>query len=250
MSKKILIVDDSPSIREVICFTLQNAGYNVLSAEDGIKALEFVNTNNDIDLIITDLYMPKVVQHLNSNKSFLKKYKLNKKHSTISKPHDYVGLYSNDSSVTYRTSKNYYGQIGFMIRVTSAQSWSKKLIMKLKASNKSGKSSFNSIENIITNKKTTNEEYYYELGEIERQLICGEKSNLLRKSNKDKMLVNSEEKRNAIKCIEENKKVYKEAVSKGFKVSQNKVLNKIAEFKKKVKETDNYNDYLSSELWL
>ncbi len=57
MSKKILIVDDSESIREIVSFTLENAGYTVLTANDGQDALKFLN-GDKIDLIITDLHMP------------------------------------------------------------------------------------------------------------------------------------------------------------------------------------------------
>ncbi|HAF28062.1 MAG TPA: two-component system response regulator [Bacteroidales bacterium] len=57
MSKNILIVDDSESIREVVSFTLENEGYNVLVGIDGKDALKFLD-GNTIDLIITDLHMP------------------------------------------------------------------------------------------------------------------------------------------------------------------------------------------------
>lgn len=59
MSKKILVVDDSVSIREVITFTLENAGYTVFSAEDAKHALKQLE-NTTVDLIITDLYMPEM----------------------------------------------------------------------------------------------------------------------------------------------------------------------------------------------
>ena len=59
MAKKIVIVDDSESIREVVSFTLENAGYDVLIGEDGEDAIKFFD-GRDIDLLITDLYMPKV----------------------------------------------------------------------------------------------------------------------------------------------------------------------------------------------
>jgi two-component system chemotaxis response regulator CheY len=59
MAKTILIVDDSESIREVVSFTLENEGYNVLIAVDGTDALRFLNGQN-IDLIITDLHMPEM----------------------------------------------------------------------------------------------------------------------------------------------------------------------------------------------
>lgn len=59
MTKTILIVDDSESIREVVRFTLENEGYNVLVANDGADALQFLN-GDPIDLIITDLHMPRM----------------------------------------------------------------------------------------------------------------------------------------------------------------------------------------------
>ena len=59
MGKKILIVDDSESIREVVSFTLENAGHNVLVGNDGKDALKFLD-GTKIDLIITDLHMPEM----------------------------------------------------------------------------------------------------------------------------------------------------------------------------------------------
>lgn len=59
MSKTILIVDDSESIREVVSFTLENAGYSVLIGTDGDDALKFLDGRN-IDLVITDLHMPNM----------------------------------------------------------------------------------------------------------------------------------------------------------------------------------------------
>ncbi len=59
MAKTILIVDDSESIREVVSFTLENEGYNVLVAIDGKDALKFLD-GTQIDLIITDLHMPNM----------------------------------------------------------------------------------------------------------------------------------------------------------------------------------------------
>lgn len=60
MAKTIVIVDDSESIREVVSFTLENAGYDVLVGVDGKDALKFFDGSNDIDLLITDLYMPNM----------------------------------------------------------------------------------------------------------------------------------------------------------------------------------------------
>ena len=59
MPKKILIVDDSESIREVVRFTLENEGFEVLVANDGTDALKFLD-GREIDMIITDLHMPEM----------------------------------------------------------------------------------------------------------------------------------------------------------------------------------------------
>jgi two-component system chemotaxis response regulator CheY len=59
MEKTILIVDDSESIREVVIFTLENAGYKVLSAVDGKDALRFLDGSH-LDMILTDLHMPNM----------------------------------------------------------------------------------------------------------------------------------------------------------------------------------------------
>jgi two-component system chemotaxis response regulator CheY len=59
MAKKILIVDDSESIREVVSFTLENEGYEVMVGIDGEDALKFLD-GREINLVITDLHMPKL----------------------------------------------------------------------------------------------------------------------------------------------------------------------------------------------
>ncbi len=58
MKKTILIADDSESVREVVSFTLINAGYNVLVGVDGEDAMKFLD-GKEIHLVITDLHMPK-----------------------------------------------------------------------------------------------------------------------------------------------------------------------------------------------
>jgi len=57
MSKTILVVDDSESIRLLVTATLENVGYNVIVAVDGVDALQYI-TGDHLDLIITDLNMP------------------------------------------------------------------------------------------------------------------------------------------------------------------------------------------------
>lgn len=57
MKKKILIVDDSESIRELVELTLLSAGYDVLKSCDGNDALRQLDGQR-LDLVITDLNMP------------------------------------------------------------------------------------------------------------------------------------------------------------------------------------------------
>lgn len=57
--KTILAVDDSATIRQMVAFTLQGAGYEVLVAADGVGALKQI-TGRHVDLIITDLNMPNM----------------------------------------------------------------------------------------------------------------------------------------------------------------------------------------------
>ncbi len=59
MEKTILIVDDSESIRDVVSFTLENAGYKVLIGVDGVDALKYLN-GAEIHLVITDFHMPNM----------------------------------------------------------------------------------------------------------------------------------------------------------------------------------------------
>jgi two-component system chemotaxis response regulator CheY len=57
MAKKILIVDDSPSVLAVLEDMLDDLGYEVVTAHNGKQACQLLETNR-YDLIITDLTMP------------------------------------------------------------------------------------------------------------------------------------------------------------------------------------------------
>lgn len=57
---KILIVDDEKGIREVIKEYSISEGYSTLEASNGIEALEKLEKNNDIDVIVLDIMMPKM----------------------------------------------------------------------------------------------------------------------------------------------------------------------------------------------
>jgi two-component system, chemotaxis family, chemotaxis protein CheY len=55
----ILTVDDSPSMRKMVSFTLIGAGYQVVEAIDGVDAFEKAQTQ-PFDLVLTDQNMPRL----------------------------------------------------------------------------------------------------------------------------------------------------------------------------------------------
>lgn len=56
---KILLVDDSASMREMVSFTLKSGGYEVSQATDGVEALAFARAHQ-VNLVITDINMPNM----------------------------------------------------------------------------------------------------------------------------------------------------------------------------------------------
>ncbi|MEW6982817.1 response regulator [Colwelliaceae bacterium 6471] len=59
MSKHILIVDDSASIRQMVEATLKSASYTVTVAKDGQEALDLCKSNS-YDFVLTDQNMPRM----------------------------------------------------------------------------------------------------------------------------------------------------------------------------------------------
>jgi two-component system chemotaxis response regulator CheY len=60
---RVLVVDDEPFVRTVVRMTLEKAGYDVLEAENGEKAIEAINTGENrlvLDTVICDIRMPKI----------------------------------------------------------------------------------------------------------------------------------------------------------------------------------------------
>lgn len=56
---KILAVDDSASMRQMVSFTLKSAGFDVSEASDGVEALK-VAQSQSFDVIISDVNMPNM----------------------------------------------------------------------------------------------------------------------------------------------------------------------------------------------
>lgn len=74
MDKKILIVDDSASLRQVVSIALEGAGYQTIQASDGRDALTKLD-GSKIHLVISDVNMPNMdgitfVRELKKNPSY------------------------------------------------------------------------------------------------------------------------------------------------------------------------------------
>jgi DNA-binding response OmpR family regulator len=60
--KKVLVVDDEPSIRKLLSVALGNRGFEVLEAEDGVAALGAITAQKP-DLVVLDVMMPGMTGH-------------------------------------------------------------------------------------------------------------------------------------------------------------------------------------------
>lgn len=71
MAKRVMAVDDSATVRQVLQMTLAGAGYEVIEAVDGRDALNKLGTF-PIDMMVTDLNMPNMdgidlIKHVRQN---------------------------------------------------------------------------------------------------------------------------------------------------------------------------------------
>jgi len=55
----VLLAEDDPALKRYLEVTLQRAGYNVISASDGLEAMKLL-LNNPVNLVITDAVMPNL----------------------------------------------------------------------------------------------------------------------------------------------------------------------------------------------
>ncbi|NCD25524.1 MAG: response regulator [Deltaproteobacteria bacterium] len=60
MAKHILIVDDSKTVRNLVAFIMKKEGFKVTVAEDGLDGLEKLYATGKVDLIISDINMPRM----------------------------------------------------------------------------------------------------------------------------------------------------------------------------------------------
>ena len=60
VSKHILIVDDSKTVRNLVAFIMKKEGFSITTAEDGLDGLEKLYAAENVDLIISDINMPRM----------------------------------------------------------------------------------------------------------------------------------------------------------------------------------------------
>jgi two-component system chemotaxis response regulator CheY len=60
MPKHILIVDDSKTVRNLVAFIMKKEGFRVTTAEDGLDGLEKLYASDVVDLIVSDVNMPRM----------------------------------------------------------------------------------------------------------------------------------------------------------------------------------------------
>jgi two-component system chemotaxis response regulator CheY len=77
MTKTILTVDDSRTMRDMLMLALSDAGYNVIQAEDGVHGLEVLEGHMP-DVIVTDINMPRM-----DGFGFIKGVRGSKRHRVI-----------------------------------------------------------------------------------------------------------------------------------------------------------------------
>jgi two-component system chemotaxis response regulator CheY len=59
MRRSVLMVDDSPSMRQLVRSTLEGAGFEVIEKVDGVEALDYAQ-GKGADLVLTDINMPNM----------------------------------------------------------------------------------------------------------------------------------------------------------------------------------------------
>ena len=60
MAKKVMVVDDSRTVRQQLGVLLADAGYEVLEASDGLEGVEKIGRTPDIAMVISDVNMPRM----------------------------------------------------------------------------------------------------------------------------------------------------------------------------------------------
>jgi two-component system chemotaxis response regulator CheY len=60
MGKKVIIVDDSGTVRRQVALALSGAGYEVVEAADGLEGIRKIDENADAAMVLCDINMPNM----------------------------------------------------------------------------------------------------------------------------------------------------------------------------------------------
>jgi two-component system chemotaxis response regulator CheY len=60
MSKKIIVVDDSSTIRQQVAEALSAAGFDVIQAGDGVEGIDRIDRHPDASMVLCDIHMPNM----------------------------------------------------------------------------------------------------------------------------------------------------------------------------------------------
>lgn len=110
MSKTVLVVDDSPSVRQMISNTLQGAGYAVVTACDGQEALDVAGRVSP-DAVITDQNMPNL-----DGLGFCRAFRARPEHQGVP-----VVFLSTESEDSIKVKAREAGAIGWMVKPFNQQ---------------------------------------------------------------------------------------------------------------------------------
>ncbi|NEX46154.1 response regulator [Pseudotabrizicola algicola] len=105
MSKTVLTIDDSPSIRRMIVMTLEEAGYKVIEAVDGQDGLNKALAN-PVDAVITDQNMPNL-----DGLGFIRALRQHPSGKGVP-----IVVLSTDSEDTLKTQAREAGALGWMVK--------------------------------------------------------------------------------------------------------------------------------------
>lgn len=104
MSKTIMTVDDSASVRQMVSLTLKDAGYSVIEACDGKDAL--AKLTGSVDMIVTDLNMPNM-----DGIEFIRNVRANAKYKFVP-----IVMLTTESQATKKEEGKAAGATGWIVK--------------------------------------------------------------------------------------------------------------------------------------
>ncbi|GAB1432713.1 response regulator [Spirochaetota bacterium] len=111
MGKSILLIDDSATIRHSVSYILEQEGYQLIEAADGLNGLKQLVTAAKLDLVITDINMPNM-----DGISFIKKAREIPKYKSIP-----ILILTTESQGSKMTEGMEAGATGWIVKPFSAE---------------------------------------------------------------------------------------------------------------------------------